>query len=301
MFLDRSARFDCTSTMEELEDLAHAPLTDRRRRSGTNARSSSGLLGTSNLGRMGRWEKEEAGPVASVESSPDDSPWEMATALAGPGSAGAPPSSPLAARVPEVVAGVEGRAALSLATRALDSAAAFGEEGEGEEGQTLPATRADGIAAVDGRAALSAAVFRRPFRGEDAAGAHLLRGGPVNESLNGGECGPSATPQNAVAARDADLSQEVDRGAGRRDGRALLEEGLLGNKDLLSLVQVGVATPSKNKNVKGAGRSSFQCRVAPQTSIRHNALAEMKSNSGSAGTRPRPSPGWRHCAAQPSG
>ena len=55
----------------------------------------------------------------------------------------------------------------------------------------------------------------------------------------------------------------MNRGADRRDGRALPEKGLLGNEDLLSLVQAGVATPSDNKNVEGVGRSSFQCRVAP--------------------------------------
>ena len=144
-------------------------------------------------------------------------------------------------------------------------------------------------------------VFRRPFSEEDVFCAHLLRGGPANESRDGGDCGPSATPQDAVAVRDADLSQELDRGANRRDGSALPEKGLLRNEDLLSLVQAGVAAPSHNKNVEGVGRSSFQCRVAPQTSIRHNALAEMKSNSGSAGTRPGLSPGLRDCAAQPSG
>ena len=159
--------------------------------------------------RRGRWEEEEAaGLEASVESSPDDSPWELVAALAGPGS--------------------EGGAAFPPATRAPDSAARFGGGREGEEGRTLPAARADGTAAVDGRTAPSATVFRRPLNGEDAAdGAHLRWADPVNESRDGGGRGPPATPQDAVTVRDADLSQEVDRRAGRRDGRAVLEGGLL--------------------------------------------------------------------------
>ena len=81
----------------------------------------------------------------------------------------------------------------------------------------MPAARADGTAAVDGRTAPSATVFRRPLNGEDAAdGAHLRWADPVNESRDGGGRGPPATSQDGVTVWDADLSQEVDRRAGRR-------------------------------------------------------------------------------------
>ena len=123
----------------------------------------------------------------------------------------------------------------------------------------MPAARADGTAAVNGRIAPSATVFRRPLNGEDAAdGAHLRWADPVNESRDGGGRGPPATPQDAVTVRDADLSQEVDRRAGRRDGRAVLEGGLLdGDEDLLSLVQVSVVAASDNDD-EGVGRSSSE-------------------------------------------